>query len=159
MKRQARRWVRGVVRGAAGAALAGGPAAGGATGVGGGPGPRPVAPLLGGGPGPPRGFPVRPPPPQVEGARFLSHFGGAPLHAPPPLKGPDLAPRRRRPPEPALPGERGAKSFRPHTGHRSEGNLRLYRRVGYETVGTAEGTDGVPMIVLEKAAGEYAATA
>jgi hypothetical protein len=31
--------------------------------------------------------------------------------------------------------------------------------VGYETVGTSEGSDGVPMIVLEKPAGTYATTA
>jgi hypothetical protein len=31
--------------------------------------------------------------------------------------------------------------------------------VGYETVGTSQGADGVPMIVLEKPASTYAATA
>ncbi len=61
--------------------------------------------------------------------------------------------------ESALADERGARRFRLHTGHRSESNLRLYRRVGYERVGTAEGADGVRMIVLEKQAGTYAATA
>ncbi|MFJ4471278.1 GNAT family N-acetyltransferase [Streptomyces sp. NPDC089424] len=61
--------------------------------------------------------------------------------------------------ESALAEQRGAKKFRLHTGHRSEGNLRLYRKVGYETVGTSQGTDGVPMIVLEKQAGAYVATA
>ena len=49
--------------------------------------------------------------------------------------------------------------FRLHTGHRSEGNLRLYRRVGYQAVGTSQGNDGVPMIVLEKPAEAYVATA
>ncbi|KUO11378.1 GNAT family N-acetyltransferase [Streptomyces sp. DSM 15324] len=77
----------------------------------------------------------------------------------PRLQGHGIGARLLRAAEAALSEERGAKKFRLHTGHRSEGNLRLYRRVGYETVGTAEGTDGVPMIVLEKAAGEYAATA
>jgi hypothetical protein len=31
--------------------------------------------------------------------------------------------------------------------------------VGYEAVGTSKGADGVPMIVLEKPAGAYVATA
>ncbi|MCZ9336995.1 GNAT family N-acetyltransferase, partial [Streptomyces sp. TRM76130] len=53
----------------------------------------------------------------------------------------------------------GATRFRLHTGHRSESGLRLYRRVGYEAVGTAQGADGVPVIILEKHAGAYAATA
>lgn len=61
--------------------------------------------------------------------------------------------------EAALAEERGAKRFQLHTGHRSDGNLRLYQRVGYETVGTSKGNDGVPVIVLEKPAGTYATTA
>ncbi|MER5431669.1 GNAT family N-acetyltransferase [Streptomyces sp. NPDC002588] len=77
----------------------------------------------------------------------------------PRLQGHGIGARLLRAAESALAEERGAKRFRLHTGHRSEGSLRLYRRVGYETVGTSQGTDGVPMIVLEKAAGEYAATA
>ncbi|MFE0456811.1 GNAT family N-acetyltransferase [Streptomyces sp. NPDC058914] len=77
----------------------------------------------------------------------------------PRLQGHGIGARLLRAAEAALAQERGATKFRLHTGHRSEGNLRLYRRVGYETVGTAEGTDGVPMIVLEKAAGTYVATA
>lgn len=77
----------------------------------------------------------------------------------PRLQGHGIGARLLRAAEAALAEERGAKKFRLHTGHRSEGNLRLYRRVGYETVGTSQGTDGVPMIVLEKAAGAYAATA
>ncbi|MFJ8108601.1 GNAT family N-acetyltransferase [Streptomyces sp. NPDC096132] len=77
----------------------------------------------------------------------------------PRLQGHGIGARLLRAAESALAEERGAKKFRLHTGHRSEGNLRLYRRVGYQTVGTSQGTDGVPMIVLEKAAGEYAATA
>ncbi|RZU11463.1 GNAT family N-acetyltransferase [Streptomyces sp. BK239] len=77
----------------------------------------------------------------------------------PRLQGHGIGARLLRAAEAALAEERGAKRFRLHTGHRSEGSLRLYRRVGYETVGTSQGTDGVPMIVLEKAAGAYAATA
>ncbi|MEU1871262.1 ribosomal protein S18 acetylase RimI-like enzyme [Streptomyces ambofaciens] len=77
----------------------------------------------------------------------------------PRLQGHGIGARLLRAAESALVEERGAKRFRLHTGHRSEGNLRLYRRVGYQTVGTAEGTDGVPMIVLEKPAEAYATTA
>lgn len=77
----------------------------------------------------------------------------------PRLQGHGIGARLLRAAEAALAEERGATTFRLRTGHRSEGNLRLYRRVGYQTVGTLEGEDGVPMIVLEKAAGTYAATA
>ncbi|GGZ08067.1 GNAT family N-acetyltransferase [Streptomyces poonensis] len=79
----------------------------------------------------------------------------------PRLQGHGIGARLLRAAESTLAEERGATRFRLHTGHRSEGNLRLYRRVGYETVGTSKGEDGVPMIVLEKAAptGSYAATA
>ncbi|MET8075956.1 GNAT family N-acetyltransferase [Streptomyces sp. NPDC005303] len=78
----------------------------------------------------------------------------------PRLQGHGIGARLLRAAESALAEERGATSFRLFTGHRSEGNLRLYRRVGYQTVGTSEGgADGVPMIVLEKPAGAYAATA
>jgi ribosomal protein S18 acetylase RimI-like enzyme len=77
----------------------------------------------------------------------------------PRLQGHGIGARLLRAAETKLAEERGAKKFRLSTGHRSEGNLRLYRRVGYETVGTSEGSDGVPMIVLEKPAGTYATTA
>ena len=77
----------------------------------------------------------------------------------PRLQGHGIGARLLRAAEAALEGERGAKLFRLHTGHRSEGNLRLYRKVGYEAVGTSQGNDGVPMIVLEKQAGTYAVTA
>ena len=77
----------------------------------------------------------------------------------PRLQGHGIGARLLRAAESALAEERGATKFRLFTGHRSEGNLRLYRRVGYQTVGTSEGNDGVPMIVLEKMAGTYAATA
>ncbi|MGW3949787.1 GNAT family N-acetyltransferase [Streptomyces sp. NPDC004752] len=77
----------------------------------------------------------------------------------PRLQGHGIGARLLRAAEAALAEERGATTFRLHTGHRSEGNLRLYRRVGYQAVGTSKGEDGVPMIVLEKPAGTYAATA
>ncbi|MFF0093781.1 GNAT family N-acetyltransferase [Streptomyces canus] len=77
----------------------------------------------------------------------------------PRLQGHGIGARLLRAAEAALAEERGATSFRLFTGHRSEGNLSLYRKVGYQTVGTSEGADGVPMIVLEKPAGTYAATA
>jgi ribosomal protein S18 acetylase RimI-like enzyme len=77
----------------------------------------------------------------------------------PRLQGHGIGARLLRAAESALAGERGATKFRLFTGHRSEGNLRLYRRVGYQTVGTSEGSDGVRMIVLEKPADEFATTA
>jgi ribosomal protein S18 acetylase RimI-like enzyme len=77
----------------------------------------------------------------------------------PRLQGHGIGGRLLRAAEAALAQERGVKVFRLHTGHRSEGNLRLYRKVGYEAVGTSQGDDGVPMVVLEKAAGTYATTA
>ncbi|MEU6808752.1 GNAT family N-acetyltransferase [Streptomyces sp. NPDC046831] len=77
----------------------------------------------------------------------------------PRLQGHGIGARLLHAAESALAGQHGATRFRLHTGHRSENNLRLYRRVGYQRVGTAEGADGVPMIVLEKAAGTYVATA
>jgi ribosomal protein S18 acetylase RimI-like enzyme len=61
--------------------------------------------------------------------------------------------------EVALMADHGAQRFRVEAGHRSEGNLRLYRQVGYERVGTTKGPDGVPLVVLEKPAETYAATA
>ena len=77
----------------------------------------------------------------------------------PRLQGHGIGARLLRAAESALAEERGATRFRLFTGHRSEGNLRLYRKVGYEAVGTSKGADGVPMIVLEKPAGAYVATA
>ncbi|MCC9708748.1 MULTISPECIES: GNAT family N-acetyltransferase [unclassified Streptomyces] len=77
----------------------------------------------------------------------------------PRLQGHGIGARLLRAAEAALAEERGATRFRLSAGHRSEGNLRLYRRVGYETVGTSQGTDGVPMVVLEKPAEAYATTA
>ncbi|MFC9289952.1 GNAT family N-acetyltransferase [Streptomyces sp. NPDC057052] len=77
----------------------------------------------------------------------------------PRLQGHGIGARLLRAAESALAEERGATRFRLFTGHRSESNLRLYRRVGYRTVGTSQGSDGVPMIVLEKSADEFATTA
>ncbi|MDX3642883.1 GNAT family N-acetyltransferase [Streptomyces sp. MB09-02B] len=77
----------------------------------------------------------------------------------PRLQGHGIGARLLRAAESALAEERGATRFRLSAGHRSEGNLRLYRRVGYETVGTSQGQDGVPMVVLEKPAEAYATTA
>ncbi|MFF5406287.1 GNAT family N-acetyltransferase [Streptomyces misionensis] len=77
----------------------------------------------------------------------------------PRLQGHGIGARLLRAAESALAGERGATLFRLQTGHRSEGNLRLYRRVGYEAVGRATGTDGVDLIILEKPAATYATTA
>ncbi|MFF4789803.1 GNAT family N-acetyltransferase [Streptomyces sp. NPDC001276] len=88
------------------------------------------------------------------GAAFISK-----LCVHPRLQGHGIGARLLRAAEAALAAERGATRFRLHTGHRSEGNLRLYRRVGYQVVGTSQGADGVPMIILEKPEGSYAATA
>ncbi|KUM99941.1 acetyltransferase [Streptomyces yokosukanensis] len=77
----------------------------------------------------------------------------------PRLQGHGIGARLLRAAEAALAKERGATKFRLFTGHRSEGNLRLYRRVGYEAVGRSKGTDGVELIILEKQAGAYVTTA
>ncbi|MFF9023392.1 GNAT family N-acetyltransferase [Streptomyces eurythermus] len=77
----------------------------------------------------------------------------------PRLQGHGIGARLLRAAEAALTERHGATRFRLHTGHRSEGNLRLYRKVGYQTVGRAKGDDGVEMIILEKEAGAFVATA
>ncbi|MGW8696838.1 GNAT family N-acetyltransferase [Streptomyces eurythermus] len=77
----------------------------------------------------------------------------------PRLQGHGIGARLLRAAEDALVERHGATRFRLHTGHRSEGNLRLYRKVGYQTVGRAKGDDGVEMIILEKEAGAFVATA
>ncbi|MFH8341538.1 GNAT family N-acetyltransferase [Streptomyces sp. AM6-12] len=77
----------------------------------------------------------------------------------PRLQGHGIGARLLRAAEAELAGQRGATLFRLQTGHRSEGNLRLYRRAGYEPVGRVWGTDGVELIVLEKSAATYVATA
>ncbi|MDT9684170.1 GNAT family N-acetyltransferase [Streptomyces sp. TRM76323] len=45
-----------------------------------------------------------------------------------------------------------AKRFRLFTGQRSEGNLRLYRRKGYEAVATEQVGPRLTLVTLEKAA-------
>ncbi|MFF8386652.1 GNAT family N-acetyltransferase [Streptomyces kanasensis] len=45
-----------------------------------------------------------------------------------------------------------AKRFRLLTGHRGDGNLRLYRGRGYETVGVERVAPGRTLLTLEKAA-------
>ncbi|WP_149183794.1 GNAT family N-acetyltransferase [Streptomyces sp. TRM49041] len=45
-----------------------------------------------------------------------------------------------------------AKRFQLLTGHRSEGNLRLYRKKGYEAVGALEIGPRLTLVTLEKAA-------
>ncbi|ADI05580.1 MULTISPECIES: GNAT family N-acetyltransferase [Streptomyces] len=63
--------------------------------------------------------------------------------------------------EERLAGERDAKRYRLFTGHRSEGNLRLYRRYGYAQVGTEEVNRRLSLVTLEKEAtpSAYAASA
>ncbi|MET9920944.1 GNAT family N-acetyltransferase [Streptomyces sp. NPDC059605] len=68
----------------------------------------------------------------------------------PRLQGHGLGARLLGAAESGLAAERSATRFRLHTGHRSEGNLRLYRRAGYTPVGNETGGDGVLMILLEK---------
>lgn len=77
----------------------------------------------------------------------------------PRLQGHGIGARLLRAAETALAGQHGATRVRLSTGHRSEGSLSLYRKVGYERVGTARSADGIPMIVLEKSIASYAATA
>ncbi|MFJ5549041.1 GNAT family N-acetyltransferase [Streptomyces sp. NPDC093225] len=70
----------------------------------------------------------------------------------PRLQGHGLGARLLHAVEAAL-AERGdAVRYRLFTGHKSEGNLRLYRRAGYVAVGDRTGEDGVRLIVLEKEA-------
>jgi ribosomal protein S18 acetylase RimI-like enzyme len=54
--------------------------------------------------------------------------------------------------EDRLAAEREAKRFRLFTGHRSEGNLRLYQRLGYARTGTEQVSRRVSLITLEKPA-------
>ncbi|MEE1810669.1 GNAT family N-acetyltransferase [Streptomyces sp. BE133] len=68
----------------------------------------------------------------------------------PRLQGHGLGARLLRAAESGLVDERSATRFRLHTGHRSEGNLRLYQRAGYAPVGNETGRDGVRLILLEK---------
>jgi ribosomal protein S18 acetylase RimI-like enzyme len=62
--------------------------------------------------------------------------------------------------EQRLTAERAATRYRLFTGHRSEGNLRLYRSHGYAPVGTEQVSRRLSLITLEKeAAVREAATA
>ncbi|TVL93471.1 GNAT family N-acetyltransferase [Streptomyces sp. SAJ15] len=54
--------------------------------------------------------------------------------------------------EERLAAERAATRYRLFTGHRSDGNLRLYRRCGYAQVGTEQISRRLSLVRLEKAA-------
>lgn len=54
--------------------------------------------------------------------------------------------------EARLAAEREAKRFRLFTGQRSEGNLRLYRRLGYAQTGVEQVNRRLSLVTLEKAA-------
>jgi ribosomal protein S18 acetylase RimI-like enzyme len=51
----------------------------------------------------------------------------------------------------------GARRFRLFAGHRSEGNLSLYRKLGYSAVGTEEVSRRLRLVTLEKPVPEDAA--
>jgi ribosomal protein S18 acetylase RimI-like enzyme len=62
--------------------------------------------------------------------------------------------------EERLADESEAKRYRLATGHRSEIGLRLYRKLGYTQIGTAEHVSRrLSMVTLEKSASVYAASA
>ncbi|MEW2517523.1 GNAT family N-acetyltransferase [Actinacidiphila alni] len=63
--------------------------------------------------------------------------------------------------EERLAAEEEAKRYRLFTGHRSQVNLRMYRKLGYEQVGVAEPVSRrLSLVTMEKAAtAGYAATA
>jgi ribosomal protein S18 acetylase RimI-like enzyme len=63
--------------------------------------------------------------------------------------------------EERLAAEREAKRFQLFTGHRSEGNLRLYRRLGYAQTGTEQINRRLSLITMEKPveAASFAASA
>ncbi|MGP4110912.1 GNAT family N-acetyltransferase [Streptomyces sp. 4N509B] len=54
--------------------------------------------------------------------------------------------------EERLAAERAAARYRLFTGHRSAGNLRLYRRLGYAPVSTREVTRQLSLVTMEKEA-------
>jgi predicted N-acetyltransferase YhbS len=54
--------------------------------------------------------------------------------------------------ETRLAQEQGARRFRLFTGHRSDGNLRLYRRCGYVPAATERVSPKLSLITLEKEA-------
>ncbi|MFC9942699.1 GNAT family N-acetyltransferase [Streptomyces pratensis] len=68
----------------------------------------------------------------------------------PRLRNHGLGTRLLRAAESGLADGRSATRFRLHTGERSEGNLRLYRKAGYARVGNTTGGDGVRLVLLEK---------
>ncbi len=63
--------------------------------------------------------------------------------------------------EERLAAEREAKRFQLFTGHRSEGNLRLYRRLGYAQTGTEQINRRLSLVTMEKPveASSFAASA
>ncbi|MCX4694326.1 GNAT family N-acetyltransferase [Streptomyces sp. NBC_01408] len=68
----------------------------------------------------------------------------------PRLQGHGLGARLLRAVEEALAGHAETTRFRLHTGHKSESNLRLYRKAGYTKVGGRTASDGVQLVILEK---------
>lgn len=52
--------------------------------------------------------------------------------------------------EQRLSADLAATRYRLFTGHRSEGNLRLYRRAGYNKVGTEQVSADLSLVTLEK---------
>ncbi|MFF4581288.1 GNAT family N-acetyltransferase [Streptomyces sp. NPDC001389] len=76
--------------------------------------------------------------------------GIAKLCVHPRLQGHGLGARLLRAVEEALAGHAGTTRFRLHTGHKSESNLRLYRKAGYAKVGNRTASDGVRLVILEK---------
>lgn len=92
-------------------------------------------------------------------AEGTAHIAKLCVH--PRLQGHGLGARLLRAVEGELAARRGAKRFELTTGYRSEGNLRLYRRAGYERVGGQTGRDGIQQVRLGKAAlaDAYAASA
>ena len=78
----------------------------------------------------------------------------------PRLQGHGIGARLLRAAESALAGERGATQLPPlHGPPQREQPAACTAGAATQTVGTAQGADGVTMIVLEKPAGAYAATA
>ncbi|MFE6844373.1 GNAT family N-acetyltransferase [Streptomyces sp. NPDC057686] len=74
----------------------------------------------------------------------------------PRLQGHGLGARLLRAVEEALAGRGDTTRFRLHTGHKSESNLRLYRKAGYVQVGGRTASDGVRLVILEKEATDAA---
>ncbi|MER6197599.1 GNAT family N-acetyltransferase [Streptomyces sp. NPDC001586] len=70
----------------------------------------------------------------------------------PRLQGHGLGARLLRAVEEALASPGTTTRFRLHTGHKSESNLRLYRKAGYVKVGGRTASDGVQLVILEKEA-------